>query len=269
MVGTPPPSPTFVKRSLKPWAQVGLDLSSSAFSKLYLQEEKPMDPQYNLKPELWEDFKRKLLDKSVRCCLNNILLIADDNGKDRNIITEYSLLTAANIQAAQDDIWTSTKTSNTDQCIQQDNRIKSQLLATYLLESLTVSARKTIDRTKTIWTFTSDGETFRHGPAILWNIAQEVKPDNGHLVDQNKITLRKIHVKDYGFSIKAMLTEFDILSEDIIDLGGSYDEEEKQIDFWRAVKTMEEKRKNGIVMQMINTILTVSLPVLLVLPFPT
>ena len=38
-----------------------------------------------------------------------------------------------------------------------------------------------------------------------------------------------------------MLTEFDSLSEEITDLGGSYEEEEKQIDFWCASKTMEEK----------------------------
>ena len=241
MVGTPPPSPTFIKRSLKPWAQLGLDLSNSTFSKLYLQEEKPIEEKYNLKSELWENFKRILLDKAVRCCLNSILTITNDDSKDCNIITEFSLLTEANVKAAQQDIWTAVKTSNTEKFTQQDNRIKSQLLGTFLLESLTVAARKTIDRTKSKWTLTSDGETFRHGPSILWHIAQEVKPDNGHLIDQLKVKLRSLHVKEFGFSIKTLLTEFDSISEEIGDLGGEYLEDEKQLDFWRATKTMEEK----------------------------
>ena len=69
MVGTPPSagssSPDFVKRLLKPWAKIGQDLSNSTFSKLYNQEEKPIEEKYNLNPELWEGFKRysiKLLD---------------------------------------------------------------------------------------------------------------------------------------------------------------------------------------------------------------
>ena len=199
MVGTPPPagpagpsSPAFVKRSLKPWAKIGLDLSNSTFSKLYIQEEKPLEEKYNLKPELWEGFKRVMLDKIVRCCLSGILTVTNDDGKACNVLTEFSLLTAANIKAAQDTIWTGSFTSNTDRFIQQDNQLKSQLLGTFLLESITTSARKTIDRTKAKWTLISDGETFRHGPSILWHIAQEVKPNNGHLIDQIKIKLQKI-----------------------------------------------------------------------------
>ena len=38
-----------------------------------------------------------------------------------------------------------------------------------------------------------------------------------------------------------MLTKFETLSNDIIDLDGTYPDEEMQIKFWRAVKTMEER----------------------------
>jgi hypothetical protein len=191
--------------------------------------------------EGWEDFKKELQDKSARCCLKSILMVNDDNGIARDVLTEFSLLNENNVSSFKHEIWTDNGTTNTERFKEQDRRIKADLLATFLLESLTFSARKTIDQSKSDWTVDYDGDIFCHGPTILWLIATEVKPDNGHLVDLIKTKLRTLTVKDYGFSIKLMLTEFASLTEEIGQLGGSYLENEQQLDFWRAIKTMEEK----------------------------
>ena len=58
------------------------------------------------------------------------------------------------------------------------------------------------------------------------------------LITEMVITRSGIHVKDFCFSIKEMLTKFDSLFEEIDDFGGTYPEDKKQLDFWRATKTM-------------------------------
>ena len=113
MSGPPVPlatvSSVFVNTSLKPWAQIGLDLSNSTFSKLYMQYEKTMDKKYNLKPKIWESFKHTLLDKAIHCCLNEISNVTNNVGKVCNIIMKFLLLTTANIKASLDQIWTGVK----------------------------------------------------------------------------------------------------------------------------------------------------------------
>ena len=61
------------------------------------------------------------------------------------------------------------------------------------------------------------------GPALFWCITRIVQPDNGHLVDKLKTRIRELSVKNFGFSVKTMLSEFISLSDEIGDLGGTYD----------------------------------------------
>ena len=58
------------------------------------------------------------------------------------------------------------------------------------------------------------------------------------LITEMIITRSGINVKDFCFLIKEMLTKFDSLFKEIGDLGGTYPEDKKQLDFWRATKTM-------------------------------
>ena len=59
-------------------------------------------------------------------------------------------------------------------------------------------------------------------------------------MDGLKTNLCSINVKNYDFSVITMFTEFQKLSSEIKDLGGSYVEDEKSLDFWIVVKTMKE-----------------------------
>lgn len=162
-----PLSPGFVKESLTPWTKVSFNVDDSLFVKLYIQEEKPMEDKYDLISENWEGFKYILIDKLVRCCLNVILTSENNDLKDCNILTEFLLLNANNVEDAQDSIWTNMSMSNTQQYIHHDNQIKFQILRTYLLKLLTVASWKFIDLTKDKFNIIRNGETFRHSPTIF------------------------------------------------------------------------------------------------------
>ena len=58
------------------------------------------------------------------------------------------------------------------------------------------------------------------------------------LITEIVITRSGIHVKDFCILIKEMLTKFDSLFKEIDDFAGTYPEDKKQLDFWRATKTM-------------------------------
>ena len=121
----------------------------------------------------------------------------------------------------------------------KDNLIKSQLLWIFLLESFTVSECKTIYYIKSKWTLISDGITFWYGPLILWHIAQEVKPENRHLIYQIKIV--PYMSTSFFYLIKTLSSGFDDILKDTENLGSSYLEDKKQLNFWRAEKMMDER----------------------------
>ena len=90
-------------------------------------------------------------------------------------------------------------------------------------------------------------------PALFWFITKIVQADNGHLVNTLKTCIWELSAKHYGFSIKMMLSTFTSLSNEIGDLGGTYDEDNKQLDFWKAVKTMPKQNFSILVAQQHNT----------------
>ena len=94
-----------------------------------------------------------------------------------------------------------------------------------------------------------DGMIVNDGPALFWCITRIVQPDNRHLVDKLKTRICELLAKNFGFSVKTMLSEFISLSDEIGDLGGTYDEDDKQLDFWKAVKTMPEQKFSMFVAQ--------------------
>ena len=139
--------------------------------------------------------------------------------------------------------------TQTDQNHLQDQRIKANLLGTFLLQSLSDSAKRQLHTTKLIWKKEFDGMIINDGPALFWCITRIVQPDNGHLVDKLKTRIRELSVKNFGFSVKTMLSEFISLSDEIGDLGGTYDEDDMQLDFWKAAKTMPEQKISMFVSQ--------------------
>ena len=98
--------------------------------------------KYNLEPKLFESYHPVLQAKSERCSLKSILDIPHDDKKVVNLITQHTLLTAANVTAVADDIWSDFNPNLTDdeKCVIHNKKIKSNMLGEFILSSLTDSA---------------------------------------------------------------------------------------------------------------------------------
>ena len=90
-----------------PWDAKFLDPTDSTLSKLLVKEGSfnEKKEKYNLKPKLFESYRLALQAKSERCSLKSILDVADSTGEMIDLITQHTLLTAADIKTAADTIW--------------------------------------------------------------------------------------------------------------------------------------------------------------------
>ena len=179
---------TFGLKALTPWACSPLDLSNSGLSKQYAEEGKGLSDKFNLDPTKFENFKNIIMEKGERCCMNSILTF-DDNGKKLNIVTMFTRITETMVEAAVTTRWVTplpATATNTEKNILQDQRIKANLLGTFLLQSLSDSAKRQLHNTKSIWKKQFNGIIVNDGPALFWCIMRIVQPDNGHLVDKLK-----------------------------------------------------------------------------------
>ena len=61
------------------------------------------------------------------------------------------------------------------------------------------------------------------------------------MIEKVREQIRVSDVKDFGFSIIKMLAEFKNLMTRIGELGGTYDDDDKFLDFWECLRTMKEK----------------------------
>ena len=235
---------TFSFKALTLWACSPLDLSDSGFSKQYAEEGKGLSDKFNLEPTKFERFKNTIMEKGERCCMNGIFTL-DQNSQKLNLVTMFTRITETTIATAVATRWVTplpSTATNTEKNLLQDQRIKANLLGTYLLQSLTDSAKRQLLNSKSLWKKEFDGMIVNDGPALFWSITRIVQPDNGHLVDKLKTRILDLSVKNFGFSVKTMLSKFTSLSDEIGDLRGTYNEDDKQLDFWRAVKTMPEQK---------------------------
>ena len=229
-----------------PWDAKFLDPTDSTLSKLLVKEgtfdEKK--EKYNMEPKLFESYRLALQAKSERCSLKSILDVEDSSNKKIDLITQHTLLTAANVTAAADDIWKDfdSALSDDDKCVIHNQRIKRNMLGEYILSSLTDSAIRKLQNSKNEWKRLRDGKVCYDGPTLLYYLMARVKPDNGHLIDDAKTKLTKLNVKNFNFSIINMLTEFVNLIDEIGNLGGTISNEEQAYYFWLCVKTMKEQR---------------------------
>ena len=122
-----------------------------------------------------------------------------------------------------------------------DNQLKSIFFGEFLMNSLTEPAKRRLRPYKIHYEVVSlEGHTVIDGPTLLFYITKLVDSDNGHLVDEVNTKLRKLHIKDYGYSAQKLMAEFQNLIENIDNLGGDYSTDEKFLDFWASLKTMKE-----------------------------
>ena len=121
------------------------------------------------------------------------------------------------------------------------------MLGEYIHNSLSTSARSKFVNDRPLIKKEFSNETFFDGIYYFWLIANHINPDNGHIVDALKTKIRELHIKDFGWSIISLLTEFSRLKDEISQLEGAYDNSDALFDFWHAVGTMAEDEFSGFV----------------------
>ena len=86
-----------------------------------------------------------------------------------------------------------------------------------------------------------DGVTYIDGGMIYWYIAHLTQPNNDRLAEGFFEGLKVLHVKNFKFSVKNMLSRFKELCIELNNHGVTYDVNTKQLDFWRCLETMRER----------------------------
>jgi hypothetical protein len=239
--------PVIVKKSLSKWGMIGLDLSDSGFNKLHSKESKFSEShtKYNLEPEKFESYKETLIQKVNRMHALNCMSARDDSNDVCEVLREYTRLTRDNLEVAALERWPLTDptfTSQEDADKFTDEQIKASTIGTYIHDSLTEAAQKQLKADQDFFEASdSDGNPYFDGACYFYAVADLVDPDNGQMIEKVRKQLRNLDVKDFGFSLIKMLSEFKNLKTRIGELGGTYDEDDQFLDFWECLKTMKEK----------------------------
>ena len=244
----PQQQPPIVLKKLSKWATLGLDLSDPGFSKLHAKESKPSDDEesYDLLPEKFESYRRKLIEKIKRTHSTEVFSVVDLVANQwRYIPTEYTRVTLADVENMRDIRWPQQLPNFQTQQeadLYTDNQLKASCLGSYIHESLTEAAQKQLKAQEDIFTvMDTEGNEYYDGPSYFHVLADVVDPDNAHMIENVRKRLRELNVKDYGYSVIKMLAEFKLLKQRIGELGGTYDEDDQFLDFWECLKTMKEK----------------------------
>ena len=251
-----PPAPRL--KTLSQWAKIGLDLGSAAFSKLQAKESSYEDSKtkYNLEPEGFENYKQNLIEKVNRMHAVPTFTIDDSTGTQCNLLTEYTKLVPDDLSYAKELRWPgkgqlpNTLITQEDYDKHTDEQIKSSTIGSYINESLTEEAKKQLRADIDFFQGEdNEGNVYFDGPSYFFKIADYVDPDNGHLIENVRMELRNLHVKDFGFSVIKMMAEFKRLRQRVNELGGTYDTDDQYLDFWASLKTMQEKEFSRYVKQ--------------------
>jgi hypothetical protein len=117
-----------------------------------------------------------------------------------------------------------------------DQRIKYHALGTWLLNTLTTDAIHKLKHAKSQYLIKKDDKPYVHGPYLWWLNGADMKPNNDTLIQNAKERLNELDVKNFGFSVKDMLTEFDTLVVEVKShLKGSITEDERISALWRCL----------------------------------
>ena len=109
----------------------------------------------------------------------------------------------------------------------------------FLLSSLTLSAQNKVKIEKVDYQKTLSGVVYIDGAVVFWIIANLTQPNNDRLCEGFFEELRRLHVKSFKFLVKDMLSRFKELCLELDGNGVAYDENTKQLDFWRCLETMK------------------------------
>ena len=213
---TAPATTTISKKSLSKWAIEGLDLSDSGFSKLHSKESKfDGDKLYDLDQETFLSVRNLCNQKVKKIHATEIFTVSngiEENYEVMNVITQYPNIKEREVEEFRDIRWPSTDPyfhNQSDADKFTDNQIKASVFGSYLHSMLTEAAQCKLQADKAFYTVTvSSGGEYIDGPSFYLKVARIVDPNNMHLIETMRSKIKKMDVKDYGYSAKAMLTEF-------------------------------------------------------------
>ena len=240
------------------WSKNGLDLSDSAFSKVYHQEVSFSEKddsgdslkKFELEPHRFEELRTLLNRKQNRMALKQLLQVKE-GGVDLDLLDQPQLISKPTMNTHRDNVWRVvdlTTESQQDVNTVYDNQLKCHAFGSWILNCLTNRAIQKLEFSKSDWTIEQDGEVYVHGPLIFWYIVDAVKPNNDTLIQHTKDKLAKLQVKEFDNSVKEMLTEFDNLCTEVeVRLKGQVTEDEKVSALWKALESMKDEHFSRIV----------------------
>ena len=136
---------------LKTWDTKFLDPANTSFAK-QVSKESAFDgkERYNLKAKALKSYQLKLVAKKEHCSLNCILNIFDSTGTRQDLLTKHTLLSKANIITSKNEAWNTFMLGLDDdgKCKIHNRQIKSNMLGEFLLDSLTDSALRKLNNSK-------------------------------------------------------------------------------------------------------------------------
>ena len=241
------------------WSKNGLDLSSSAFSKIYQTETSFSEKddsgsslkKFELTSDRFEELRTLLTLKQDRMAMQKLLKITQ-GGEDFQLLDQPQLITKATMIANRDTIWNVAidvdAQSQEDVNTIFDKQLKCHAFGLWISNALTNRAIQKFECSKSEWTVEQDSETYIHGPLLFWYIVDAVKPNNDTLVQQSKDKLSSLNVKDFEQSAKDMLTEFENICTEIeVRLKGTVTEDEKISALWKCLETMKDEHFSRVV----------------------
>ena len=246
----------FIKKGLSKWGTEGLDIADSGFSKLHSKEQhfETAKTKYDLSNDTFLTYTDNLIEKVNRMYSKDVFTapitetVTAPDGTISPIkcfvLTEYTKVTEDEMVAARNLRWPTTENFADQSAADKacDIQIKASTIGSYIHDSLTEAAKKQLKADENLFQVKdTSGNPFYDGPMYFWKIAELVDPNNDTLVEDIRTKLRSLNVKDFGYSIIQTLAEFKNMRTRVIDLGGTYSNDEQFLDFWAALRSMKEK----------------------------
>ena len=220
-----PPPPTF---SLNPFASI-LDLSTTQGQKMWSKATSGSNTKFNLTNDATnaENFKQAIDEACKRFCwstgIENIPIEWDATGqpsKLANIMTDFRSLTLEKIVAATgqrfDCVFTGDthdfKIVNTNDAPENLARLRSVMVAEWILNSLSDDGRKTLQNHAKYFEYeNTDGSTINEGATILLLVLQRIMPSTKVGVTTKKQLLMSMDPAKYDQDIGKMIIEMETL----------------------------------------------------------
>jgi hypothetical protein len=237
------------------WSKSGLDLTDSTFAKIYESVTKFHEyddngdslKKFKLNDDRFEELRGLVTRKVNKLAMRKLLKLTQGT-EEFLLVDQAPLVTEETMIENRDSTWAdeadpTTTMTQADVNNVMDKRIKCHAFGTWLQDSLTTEALTKLEYARSKFSIIKDDEPYLHGPILWWYIVTDIKPNNDTLIQNAKEELNSLDVKNFNFSVKEMLTQFDnIVVEITARLKGTITEDEHMTALWKCVETMPEEK---------------------------